>query len=52
MLIRVGLVISHVEEWGPTEDQIAAEPNWAEERQRPPFLIIAGSRSRSRATEP
>jgi ubiquinone/menaquinone biosynthesis C-methylase UbiE len=41
MLIRVGFVISHVEEWGPTEEQIAEEPNWADERQRPPFLIIA-----------
>ena len=41
MLIRSGFVISHVEEWGPTEEQIAAQPNWADERQRPPFLIIA-----------
>jgi ubiquinone/menaquinone biosynthesis C-methylase UbiE len=44
MLIRLGFVISHVEEWGPTEEQIAAQPNWADERQRPPFLIVAASR--------
>jgi ubiquinone/menaquinone biosynthesis C-methylase UbiE len=41
MLIRPGFAISHVEEWGPTEEQIAAQPNWADERQRPPFLLVA-----------
>jgi ubiquinone/menaquinone biosynthesis C-methylase UbiE len=41
MLIRLGFSISHVEEWGPTEEQIAAQPNWADERQRPPFLLVA-----------
>jgi SAM-dependent methyltransferase len=44
MLIQIGFVIAHVEEWGPTEAQIAAEPNWADERQRPPFLIVAATR--------
>jgi ubiquinone/menaquinone biosynthesis C-methylase UbiE len=44
MLIGIGFVISHVEEWGPTEEQITAEPNWADERQRPPFLIVAVTR--------
>jgi ubiquinone/menaquinone biosynthesis C-methylase UbiE len=44
MLIKIGFVISHVEEWGPTEEQIAEEPNWADERQRPPFLIVAAAR--------
>jgi ubiquinone/menaquinone biosynthesis C-methylase UbiE len=44
MLIRSGFVISHVEEWGPTEQQIAAQPNWADERQRPPFLLVAAAR--------
>ena len=44
MLIREGFVIAHVEEWAPTEEQIAAEPNWADERQRPPFLIVAAMR--------
>ena len=41
MLIRLGFSISHVEEWGPTEEQIATQPNWADERQRPPFLLVA-----------
>jgi SAM-dependent methyltransferase len=44
MLIRAGFVIRHVEEWGPTQEQVAAKPNWADERQRPPFLLIAARR--------
>jgi hypothetical protein len=44
MLIQIGFVISRVEEWGPTEQQIAAQPNWADERQRPPFLLVAATR--------
>jgi len=44
MLIEIGLVISHVEEWVPTPAQIAEQPNWADERQRPPFLIVAAVR--------
>jgi SAM-dependent methyltransferase len=44
LLIRSGFTISHVEEWAPTEEQIAAEPSWADERQRPPFLLVACQR--------
>jgi SAM-dependent methyltransferase len=44
MLIQIGFVISRVEEWGPTEEQIVAQPDWADERQRPPFLIVAATR--------
>jgi len=44
MLLRLGFAISHVEEWGPTEEQIASNPGWADERQRPPFLLIAARR--------
>jgi SAM-dependent methyltransferase len=47
MLIRLGFSMSHVEEWGPTEEQIAAQPNWKDERQRPPFLLVA-ARARRR----
>jgi SAM-dependent methyltransferase len=46
MLIQIGFVISHVEEWGPTAAQIAQQPNWADERQRPPFLIVAAKADR------
>lgn len=41
MLLRVGFTLMHVEEWGPTDAQIAARPEWADERQRPPFLLVA-----------
>jgi ubiquinone/menaquinone biosynthesis C-methylase UbiE len=44
LLIQLGFVISHVEEWGPTDDQIAARPALADERQRPPFLLVAARR--------
>ncbi|WP_342641507.1 class I SAM-dependent methyltransferase [Rhodoligotrophos ferricapiens] len=44
LLIQHGFSISHVNEWGPTDEQIAAEPELAEERERPTFLIIAAER--------
>jgi ubiquinone/menaquinone biosynthesis C-methylase UbiE len=43
-LLRCGFAISRVEEWGPTEAQIASQPDLAEERQRPPFLLVAARR--------
>jgi SAM-dependent methyltransferase len=44
LLLRAGFALSHVEEWGPTEDQIVLRPQFADERQRPPFLLIAAKR--------
>ena len=44
LLVGLGFAITHVEEWGPTDAQIAAEPAWADERQRPPFLLVAACR--------
>ena len=44
MLLRLEFAISHVEEWGPTEEQIALQPTLADERQRPPFLLVAAKR--------
>lgn len=41
MLVELGFALSHVEEWGPTLEQVAAHPEWADERERPPFLLIA-----------
>ena len=43
-LIEVGFAISHVEEWGPTREQIASNPEWVDEHQRPPFLLICARR--------
>jgi SAM-dependent methyltransferase len=44
LLLRRGFALRHVEEWGPTDAQIAARPDWAAERQRPPFLLVAANR--------
>ena len=44
LLLRLGFAITHVEEWGPTDAQIAARPTLAEERQRPTFLLLAAKR--------
>jgi SAM-dependent methyltransferase len=41
LLIGLGFAISHVVEWGPSDEQIAAHPDWAKERHRPLFLLIA-----------
>jgi SAM-dependent methyltransferase len=43
-LLRLGFELSHVEEWGPTAEQIASQPELADERQRPPFLLVAARR--------
>ena len=40
-LIRAGFTIAHVEEWGPTDEQIAARPELAEERERPMMLLVS-----------
>jgi hypothetical protein len=44
LLIRQGFAIAHVEEWGPSDAQVAAQPELAEERERPMFLLVAADR--------
>ena len=44
LLIRLGFAITHVEEWCPTDAQIAAKPELAQERERPMFLLVAAQR--------
>ena len=44
LLLRLGFTITHVEDWGPTDTQIAARPSLAEERERPIFLLVAARR--------
>ena len=46
LLLRLGFGLLRVEEWGPTDDQIEAHPALVDERQRPPFLIIAARSER------
>ncbi|AGB72182.1 hypothetical protein [Rhizobium tropici] len=31
----------HVEEWSPSDEDLAAHPEWAIERERPMFLLIS-----------
>ena len=40
-LLRLGFALSHIEEWGPTDEQIAARPALEDERQRPMFLLAS-----------
>jgi ubiquinone/menaquinone biosynthesis C-methylase UbiE len=44
LLLQAGFAISHLEEWGPSEAQIRAQPSFADERHRPPFLIVAAKK--------
>jgi ubiquinone/menaquinone biosynthesis C-methylase UbiE len=43
-LVRSGFTIRHVEEWSPTDAQIAEQPTLAQERERPMFLLIKAQR--------
>jgi SAM-dependent methyltransferase len=43
-LIASGFTIAHVEEFGPTPQQIAADPTLAKERERPMFLLVSAHR--------
>ena len=45
LLLERGFMLARVEEWGPTDAQIAAHPEWAVERQRPPFLLVSARRT-------
>jgi trans-aconitate methyltransferase len=41
LLSGAGFELTCLEEWGPSLGQVAANPDWAKERQRPPFLLLA-----------
>jgi SAM-dependent methyltransferase len=41
MLLRLGFVLNHVEEWAPTDQQIAERPELADELHRPMFLLVS-----------
>jgi SAM-dependent methyltransferase len=44
LLIRNGFTIADAVEWGPSDAQIAVRPSLADERERPPFLLVAARR--------
>jgi ubiquinone/menaquinone biosynthesis C-methylase UbiE len=43
-LVELGFAILQVQEWGPTPEHLASHPDWADERQRPPFLLVSARR--------
>jgi SAM-dependent methyltransferase len=43
-LIGAGFTIRHVQEWSPSADQVAANPDLAEELERPMMLLVAAQR--------
>jgi SAM-dependent methyltransferase len=45
LLRRAGFAVTHIDEWGPSRQQVAAQPELAPERERPPFLLMACRRS-------
>ncbi|HEY1797143.1 MAG TPA: methyltransferase domain-containing protein [Stellaceae bacterium] len=44
MLTGLGFRVEHVEEWGPTHEQLAAHPEWVGERERPAFLLVGAAK--------
>ncbi|MDR3535615.1 MAG: class I SAM-dependent methyltransferase [Acetobacteraceae bacterium] len=44
LLLSAGFTLTHVEEWSPTDAQIAARPALAVERERPMFLLVGAQR--------
>lgn len=44
LLIQNGFVLRHVEEWRPSDLQIAQRPEFSEELERPMFLLVAAER--------
>src|SRR5882757_6409127 len=41
LLAGAGFSLRHVEEWGPTREQIAAHPEWKIEHRQPSFLLVS-----------
>lgn len=41
LLHRSGFTLSALDEWGPSDQQIAEVPEWRHERDRPPFLLVS-----------
>jgi SAM-dependent methyltransferase len=44
LLIDAGFAIRRVDEFAPSEEQVAARPELAEERERPMFVLVAARR--------
>jgi SAM-dependent methyltransferase len=44
LLLRLDFSLLHVEEWRPSDEQIAAQPSLADERHRPMFFFVSARR--------
>jgi len=44
LLIGSGFTLTHLDEWGPTQEQVEAMPALDEERDRPMTAIVAAQR--------
>jgi hypothetical protein len=44
LLLGAGFMLTHVEEWRPTQSQIEAAPELVEELDRPMFLLVAAEK--------
>jgi SAM-dependent methyltransferase len=49
LLLRQGFTLTHLQEWSPTDAQLAEHPEWSRERHRPPFLLLAAVRQEKQA---
>ena len=43
-LIAAGFTLRHLDEWGPSDAEVAAQPALAEERERPMMMLVAVQR--------
>lgn len=43
-LLRAGFALTDLVEWAPSTGQVAANPDWARDRERPFFLLLAARR--------
>jgi len=44
-LLDAGFRLTDLVEWGPDAEQLASEPGWSVELDRPPFLLVGAERS-------
>jgi SAM-dependent methyltransferase len=45
-MLRAGFALTALEEWGPTDEQVAEHPEWGAERERPLFMLLSGVAAR------
>jgi SAM-dependent methyltransferase len=50
-LLGAGFALTHLVEWGPSPEQVAEHPEWAPERERPPFLLVSCQNASSGSTK-